>query len=37
MDILKNVAEYLLEQETMDAETFEKFFDTGLVPAPQEG
>jgi cell division protease FtsH len=32
MDILRNVAEYLLEHETMDAEAFEKFFDTGLVP-----
>ncbi|MCL2002530.1 MAG: ATP-dependent zinc metalloprotease FtsH [Oscillospiraceae bacterium] len=37
MDTLKKVAEYLLEKETMDSETFEKFFDTGLVPEPQEG
>ncbi|MCL1806305.1 MAG: ATP-dependent zinc metalloprotease FtsH [Oscillospiraceae bacterium] len=37
MEHLRSVAEYLLENETMDAETFERFFDTGLVPEPQEG
>jgi cell division protease FtsH len=29
--ILHSVAEYLLDKETMDAETFETFFNTGLV------
>ncbi|MDR0293883.1 MAG: ATP-dependent zinc metalloprotease FtsH [Oscillospiraceae bacterium] len=38
--ILHKVAEYLLDNETMDSATFELFFDTGRVPgesAPQEG
>ncbi len=32
LDILHSVAEYLLEHETMDRETFERFSLTGLVP-----
>ncbi|MDR1693032.1 MAG: ATP-dependent metallopeptidase FtsH/Yme1/Tma family protein, partial [Oscillospiraceae bacterium] len=32
LDILHSVAEYLLENETMDSETFERFFDTGRIP-----
>ncbi|MDR1669166.1 MAG: ATP-dependent zinc metalloprotease FtsH [Oscillospiraceae bacterium] len=35
MDILHSVAEYLLENETMDSETFERFFDTGRVPVTE--
>lgn len=34
IDILHNVAEFLLENETMDSDTFAKFFDTGRVPPP---
>jgi cell division protease FtsH len=33
---LHEVAEYLLANETMDAEAFERFFDTGLVPGEQD-
>jgi cell division protease FtsH len=31
LKILHSVAEYLLDNETMDSETFETFFNTGLV------
>ena len=37
LPILHQVAEYLLEHETMEGSAFEKFFDTGSVPAGSEG
>jgi cell division protease FtsH len=33
--ILHSVAEYLLDNETMDSETFETFFNTGIVAGQQ--
>jgi cell division protease FtsH len=36
LETLHNVANYLLDNETMDSETFETFFNTGLVTEPQE-
>jgi cell division protease FtsH len=35
-DKLKVIAEYLLENETMDGALFERFFATGALPEPQK-